>query len=441
MINKKHNIASILKHLFVIALESKILMKVFGIFSLLNFPIFYILWSYSGSEISDGFLLRLIAFILNIPLAFINHWPKRFNKYIPAYWYITILFCLPFFGTYMFIGNNDSIAWLTNITLGLFFLLLITDWIAFIIILPLGIILGFLAYYIIQGDPIWKTPDLFSALSNYLWAVVIGAIFAERKEVIHKEKLEVLRAMGGTIAHELRTPLGTVNLCNHGINDYSNRLLQIAEETEELAKDNPSILEKIEDSQIQIKRIQKSSKTIEKTSHSTSLVIDMILTNMKDPSQETHKAIYSIRDLIENALTNYPLEDNQKAWIKLNLEEDFKFFGSELMLSHSIYNLLKNSIYYIRQAGKGEIIITTEKSKNYNKLYFKDTGKGISVEMLPHMFEKFYSKTARGTGLGLAFCKQVMEGLGGKISCRSVYGEYIEFILEFPVNLPTKSNP
>lgn len=69
----------------------------------------------------------------------------------------------------------------------------------------------------------------------------------------------------------------------------------------------------------------------------------------------------------------------------------------------------------------------------YNSLYFKDTSTGIAPEVLPHIFESFYSKTARGTGVGLAFCKSTMREFGGDIVCESVEGEFTTFVLTFPV--------
>lgn len=70
--------------------------------------------------------------------------------------------------------------------------------------------------------------------------------------------------------------------------------------------------------------------------------------------------------------------------------------------------------------------------KNLNILIFKDTGKGISKENISHIFRKFYSRTKYGTGIGLSFCKMVMESLGGEIKCKSQEGKFTEFRLCFP---------
>jgi len=110
------------------------------------------------------------------------------------------------------------------------------------------------------------------------------------------------------------------------------------------------------------------------------------------------------------------------------------FTGNQLLTIHIIFNLLKNALYYIKSVGKGEIYIWLELGEEMNKLCFKDTAKGISSNELPHVFERFYSNTQGGSGIGLAFCKMTMEQFGGDIHCESVEGDYAEFVLSFPKN-------
>jgi signal transduction histidine kinase len=64
-----------------------------------------------------------------------------------------------------------------------------------------------------------------------------------------------------------------------------------------------------------------------------------------------------------------------------------------------------------------------------------DTGSGITPEVLPRIFEEFFSlkSTGRGTGMGLPFCRRVMTELGGEITCGSVLGEYTRVELRFPL--------
>lgn len=108
--------------------------------------------------------------------------------------------------------------------------------------------------------------------------------------------------------------------------------------------------------------------------------------------------------------------------------------GNKDMTRHVLANLIKNSLRAIKEADKGDISISLEKGRDYNKLIFRDTALGISKEFLEQLFEQFHTKTSadRGTGLGLAFCKMVMNGYGGDITCNAALGKYTEFVLTFP---------
>jgi signal transduction histidine kinase len=68
----------------------------------------------------------------------------------------------------------------------------------------------------------------------------------------------------------------------------------------------------------------------------------------------------------------------------------------------------------------------------------RDTGPGIPKEDLPKIFKKFYrTRTAvkggnRGTGIGLAFVKALVEGQGGRVYVESTVGVGSTFTVEFP---------
>jgi two-component system, CAI-1 autoinducer sensor kinase/phosphatase CqsS len=95
-------------------------------------------------------------------------------------------------------------------------------------------------------------------------------------------------------------------------------------------------------------------------------------------------------------------------------------------------NLVRNSLHAIKEAEKGDIKISLGTNGSYNILKFTDTALGISAEELPDIFDQFASRKQLGSGLGLAFCKEVMQVYGGDISCSSKFGEYTEFVLRFP---------
>jgi signal transduction histidine kinase len=242
-----------------------------------------------------------------------------------------------------------------------------------------------------------------------------------------KHKLAGMTLVGATIAHELRTPLLTINLSAQNIKNYLPDLI--------------STYKKAAEENLQTKIIRKSqlellSSTCEdiiSETEASNLIINVLLTNLDQQNIDT-KAFKkcSIVKCVEESIKRYPFQVDEKEFIKWNNKTDFSFLGDELLTVHILFNLLKNAIYYIRAAHKGDIHINLELGEKYNKLYFRDTGSGISPDILPKIFDLFFTKTYHGYGVGLAFCKMVMEIYKGKIECRSIEGKYSEFILSFP---------
>jgi len=63
-----------------------------------------------------------------------------------------------------------------------------------------------------------------------------------------------------------------------------------------------------------------------------------------------------------------------------------------------------------------------------------DTGKGIPENDLPRIFDMFFSTKEKGIGLGLPFCKRVVEAHGGSIEASSEVGVGTTFSIIIPVN-------
>jgi two-component system sensor histidine kinase BaeS len=72
------------------------------------------------------------------------------------------------------------------------------------------------------------------------------------------------------------------------------------------------------------------------------------------------------------------------------------------------------------------------------RIEVRDTGEGIAVEDLPHIWERFYaarssgSTARRGTGLGLALVKDLVEVMGGTVAVESAVGQGSCFTVRLP---------
>jgi two-component system phosphate regulon sensor histidine kinase PhoR len=100
-----------------------------------------------------------------------------------------------------------------------------------------------------------------------------------------------------------------------------------------------------------------------------------------------------------------------------------------------VLNLLSNAIKY--NCPNGLVTISAALEENDWTLSVRDTGTGIPVKALPHLFQKFYRVEASegkvaGTGLGLSICRQIISGHGGTIEVKSKFGKGATFIVRLP---------
>ncbi|MEW5871124.1 MAG: ATP-binding protein [Chloroflexota bacterium] len=110
--------------------------------------------------------------------------------------------------------------------------------------------------------------------------------------------------------------------------------------------------------------------------------------------------------------------------------------GDPNRLKQVLINLFSNAIKYTPPPGKISTKVYAEQ-KNLI-IAVSDTGVGIPVESLPHMFEKFYrvptsERMAHGVGLGLPICKRIVEAHGGWIDVKSEMGVGSTFSVVLPL--------
>lgn len=238
------------------------------------------------------------------------------------------------------------------------------------------------------------------------------------------EKLDLLHAFTCSMGHELRTPLATANMALGSIKDELPVLLDAYEKAKKAG---------LCSSDVSVKSMDELDKICEGgllSIRASFNVIDMLIVKAGISSLEKSDFTQqSILNCIENAIKGYPFHEDQREKINIDCQEDFIFFGHTVAMTHVLFNLIKNSLWH---AADRKITIKTESAKDRNQLYFIDAGQGIAADVLPHIFEQFYSKTTHGAGIGLSFCKIVMESMGGSIACDSKKGEYTKFILSFP---------
>lgn len=390
----------------------------FAIFCCINYIVPFFMWTFGTPNHYPIMLsLRVAAGFLCVGLLLKNYWPQAFKKYFPVYWHLTLMFCLPFITTVMFLLMNANTEWLINLALAILLLAILVDWLSFMLIFTMGIVCGCVFYAITIGKPIVMM-DYYSMYEfGYVcvFATLIGIVFTRRKEATSEEKLEVMRLFGSSIAHEVKTPLSVINMNVENIKSLINTASQPREKGKyTLTFDTESF-----------KLLANSLASIIATSSNGTKIIDNILASLKSEVIAEDIGRYSLKKCVEEAVLEACI-DRKNTDINYDIASDFTFYGSKNYIKHVFINLINNAFKH----GGNNVYIEIKIQDNI--LLFKDNGKGISEELLPKIFERFFTNDPSGTGIGLAFCKMVMESIGGSIECESKLGQYTCFKLYFP---------
>ncbi|MEQ1879974.1 MAG: HAMP domain-containing sensor histidine kinase [Burkholderiales bacterium] len=406
----------------------------FGLLAALGFPLYYIVWHELFPQLYENLYLRLVGTVIFLPIVVARRWPPKIAGYFALYWYLALLFALPFFFTFMLFKNNGSTVWILSTLVGLFILILLLDWINLLIQISLGVMAAAAAYYATTPSPFALHGATLEFVPIFLFAIAMGIIVNYSAERLKEERRQAMLAAAGTIAHELRTPLLGIKSGASGLRQYLPNLMQAYR----AAVANGLV-------EVQIRTAHLDSMTgvlerIEMEAERSNTVIDMLLMNVRGAAREQRAAFVScsINRCVEIALQRYPFaSERERALVNWRPSVNFSFHGSELLMVHIIFNLMKNALRHIAQAGKGEIWIEVNAGLSDNNLVFRDTGPGIHPDVLPYIFTRFSARSGSGkavdtTGIGLAFCRDVAQSFDGSIICRSRLGEFTEFVLRFP---------
>lgn len=397
--------------------QRKILAAAFiGVF---GFPIFYLTWTYVLPQPYESIPLRAIGAGLCFLLVVTRWWPVAARRYIVPFSYFTFLYCLPFFFTLMLLLNHSNATWEMSTLAALIYVVLLYDLVNAIVVLVVGSVAAIGAYMLLtQGVSIpegyWTTlPILIFALTGFL-----GLAYGDN--VIAREKLKAAASLASQVAHECRTPLVGIRFEAEGCE---------------------RLLAKVPDSGVR-EKLAASHRRVRQHIASANSVIDLLLTNVAQhhrgaPAAELHK----MSKIVSMALDRYHFKQNQRDIVRTDLSEDFEFRGSDLLMTHVLFNLMKNGLRAIeaRDGDDNYLSIELRRGQDRNSLIVADSGEGIPPEILNYVFIPFVSaqRPGVGTGLGLSFCRMIIEGCGGTISCRSKVNVGTSFTIDLPAVEPT----
>ena len=153
------------------------------------------------------------------------------------------------------------------------------------------------------------------------------------------------------------------------------------------------------------KRINLIEKSIDRISHQ----VDDVLGYVRNSPLNLENI--SLRELVQNSIDKVNVPND----VKIELPKNNVNIDCDILKIDAVFiNLIINSIQAMHDGGKIEIKISNK--DNLAVLEFIDSGDGIPDENISKVFEPLFTTKQKGTGLGLASCKNIVEQHQGEIS-------------------------
>lgn len=259
----------------------------------------------------------------------------------------------------------------------------------------------------------------------------VGTLIGTFNEMLARlqELFDKQRRFSGDISHELRTPLTTI-LGNVGLLKRASSLP---------AADREEMLDEIES----------------EAQHMRRLVSDLLLLAQADSDLTIAREPVELDTLL---LEVYSQAKRRAVDRELHLlhEDQAVVKGDADRLRQMLVNLVNNAIQYTPPGGRIDLSLECLglqaghqvghqaglQAGSQAQITVKDTGQGIAVEDLPHIFDRFYradkarSHTAGGTGLGLSIVKWIVDAHRGEIDVESTVGAGTTFRVRLPLATP-----
>jgi PAS domain S-box-containing protein len=218
------------------------------------------------------------------------------------------------------------------------------------------------------------------------------------KELRDAERLVIIGETTLMVGHDLRNPLQVLKGLSYGLKKKH--------------ADKPGAMEIFE-------KIDKSIFYMDK------IVSDLqAFGKKKDPDAR----LYPLRGLVNNALTQIEVPGDVE--MVMEFTEDFMIAVDWYMIQRLFINLFLNAVQAMPDGGK--LSVNAYRRDDDNVIMIGDTGVGIPKENLENLFKPLYTTKAKGTGLGLAVCKKIVDAHNGTIQVESKMGEGTIFTITLP---------
>jgi PAS domain S-box-containing protein len=222
------------------------------------------------------------------------------------------------------------------------------------------------------------------------------------KATLQIEKMGAASRLVRALAHEVRNPLNNINLS-----------------VDQLAQENPT-----EAGMIFMEIISRNSKRI------NDLITELLLSSTLAPENIREKS--ALQNILDESISTIIDRITLKKvnWKVIYPEEPAYIMADPMKLKIAFTNIIINAIEAMNE-NRGELDISVTSQNGHHLVSIKDNGTGISKELLPHLFEPYFTFKRNGLGLGLATTLNIIQAHKASIDVQTNVDQGSNFILKF----------
>lgn len=237
--------------------------------------------------------------------------------------------------------------------------------------------------------------------------IKVGELQKNAEALAKSERESAWREMAKQVAHEIKNPLTPMKLSIQ----HLKRSVKVADEesSEKLDKVSKSLIEQID----ALTKIANEFSNFAKMPKANESELDL-------------------SEIVASAVEVFSEYDEHEIKLNNTLSEEARIWADKDLLLRVFNNLIKNAIQATPPDDSAEIMVEIRQTADYYQVNVSDKGKGIDDEAKDRIFVPYFTTKSKGTGLGLAMSKQIIENMKGNIWFESEVNKGTTFFVSFP---------
>jgi len=231
-----------------------------------------------------------------------------------------------------------------------------------------------------------------------------------QERLLKSERLAAIGELAAMVGHDLRNPLQAITNAAYIMRTFYESLPAEAKERI-VPQDAPKMLQIIRD----------------EVAYANNIVSNLQdFAGVREPDfQDT-----DLNSVIHNALSKVKIPGNIKVMVRLDKTVP-RLKIDPAQMRRVYVNLITNAVQAMPEGGK--LTITSRRKGDYIEVGVQDTGVGIPKQNMKKIFTPLFTTKAKGVGLGLPICKNLVEAHGGSIEVESEVGKGATFTIRLPI--------